>query len=217
MHRRIPHGHQTRPNTKQSTVLIIILSDRHSLGWARGGHKGGRAVGGPVQLRAKNRRGTASPANLPRLHGCLPRRLMISHNYIMILSAQGGRGREWVQQGPCLPTAPTMARNQKNRCSRTGRVVRGPRRPFRAPRHSQPHTHAAHTLGSMWERGEASGALGAMGTGAAMGHGRWLSPPAKPPGSPNEGPGRVDLPLTVPPGEDSTGPTPPAHTHVTNV
>ncbi len=101
--RRVPHGHQTRPDTKQSTVFIIIFSDRHSLGWARGGHEGGRAVGGPVQLRANNRRGTASPANLPRLHGCLPRRLMISHYYIMILSAQGGRGSGW-NRGPvsCL-------------------------------------------------------------------------------------------------------------------
>ena len=65
MRRRVPHGHQTRPNTKQSTVLIIIFSDRHSLGWARGGHKGGRAVGGPVQLRAKNRRGNGLTCKPP--------------------------------------------------------------------------------------------------------------------------------------------------------
>ena len=172
MRRRVPHGHRTRPNTKQSTAFIIIFSDRHSLGWARGGHKGGRAeaswLEGQCSCAPKTVGGTASPANLPRLHGGHRRELMISNNNIMTLSAQGGRGREWVQQGPSLPTAPTMARNQKNRCSRTGRAVRGPRRPFQAPRHSQPHTHAAHTLGSMWERGEASGALGAMGTGAAM-------------------------------------------------
>jgi len=31
------------------------------------------------------------------------------------------------------------------------------------------------------------GALGAMGTGAAMGHGRWLSQPTKPPVSPDKG------------------------------
>jgi hypothetical protein len=111
-----PTGTERAP-TKQSTEFIIIFSDRHSLGWARGGHKGGRAeaswLEGQCRCAPKTVRGTASPANLPRLHGCLPRRLMISNNYIMILSAQGGRGREWVQQGPCLPTAPTTARSQK--------------------------------------------------------------------------------------------------------
>ena len=43
MRRRVPHGHRTRPNTKQSTAFIIIFSDRHSLGWARGAER--RAVG----------------------------------------------------------------------------------------------------------------------------------------------------------------------------
>jgi len=86
-----------------------------------------------VQLRAKNRRETASPANLPRLHGCLPRRLMISNNYIMTLSAQGGRGREWVQQGPCLPTAPTTARHHQTAAARQG-VRSGP-----PGNHSGPH------------------------------------------------------------------------------
>ena len=142
---------------------------------------------------------TCKPPTPPWLS---PTRLMISHNYIMILSAQGGRGREWVQQGPCPPTALHHSPPPPNRCRKTGHSFRAPRRPFRAPRHPQPHTHAKNTLVSMWERGEAFG--GPWGHGDRRSHGPWGARPPNPPevrtrGSKKcEGPGRVDLPLMVP-------------------
>ena len=133
---------------------------------------GGQLVGGPVQLRAKNRRGNGLTCKPPTPPWRSPTGGGDLNNYIMILFAQGGRGREWVQQGPCPPTALHHSPPPPNRCRKTGHSFRGPRRPFRAPRHSQPLTHAAHTLGSMWERGEAFG--GPWGHGDGRSHGPWV-------------------------------------------
>jgi hypothetical protein len=119
-----PTGIERAPTQIRVLCLWSYSSDRHSLGWVRGGQKGGRAKGswleGQCSCAPKTVGGTASPANLPRLHGGHRRELMISNNNIMTLSAQGGRGREWVQQGPSLPTAPTTARHHQTAAARHG-------------------------------------------------------------------------------------------------
>ena len=86
-----------------------------------------------MQLRAKNRRGNSLTCKPPTPPWRSPTGGDDLNNYIMILFAQGGRGREWVQQGPCLPTAPTTARHHQTAAARQG-VRSGP-----PGNHSGPH------------------------------------------------------------------------------